>query len=183
MICSQVKLQLLPNHNFVIHVPSDIGRDFVSLFRGTCKQLPLADRRGILKFWKSSDCEWRPAFELSNQVGDQGYEIKFREESFRHLLKPAAQWVIAHELAHVQQKVVGRQALDYTEDENEEDADRIAKGWGFSKLWWETIDHRMDTYGEPLVDACDYFRNLLASDSFDVQGRRGEEKFRPKWDR
>ena len=167
MAASETKLRLLPGHDFIIHAPADRGEEFVDLFRTTWQHLPLVDRRRIIKFWKSSEYAWQPVFELSDiwapmdadgQVGSCGYEIKFREQSFRHFPKPAAEWIIAHELAHVYQRATRRDPTQFTKDENEDDADRIAESWGFSKLWLSLIRTRMHTYGTSLKEACDFFR-------------------------
>jgi hypothetical protein len=65
------------------------------------------------------------------QVGSNGMVLRFSADDFMVFPNKIAQWIIAHELAHVFQKATGRLPGGQSEGENEDDANRIAHGWGF----------------------------------------------------
>ena len=65
------------------------------------------------------------------QVGSNGMVLRFSAEDFMVFPDKIAQRIIAHELAHVFQKATGRLPGGQNEDENEDDANRIADSWGF----------------------------------------------------
>jgi hypothetical protein len=97
----------------------------------------------ILAYWKTSKVPQIPIFELSNlwsdseanfaQVGDNGMLMRFSFGDFAVFPNTIALWVIAHELAHVYQKAIGRVPGGISELENETDANRIAAEWGFEQ--------------------------------------------------
>jgi len=70
----------------------------------------------------------------------------------------AARWIIAHELAHVYQKAIGRQPCgmnedgELNEDENETHADGLVKEWGFPSESRTLIDMLIGKLG--LEGAC-----------------------------
>jgi hypothetical protein len=138
----KIKQRLLPHHKFQVLTWGDGGKDFVRVFRSCWKQLPLRSRRSILAHWKKAPIPF-PTFELSNmwgdsevsfaQVGWNGMKLRFSAADFAVLPDRIAQWIIAHELAHVYQKAIGRSPGGDSEFENETDADKIAEDWGFEK--------------------------------------------------
>jgi hypothetical protein len=75
---------------------------------------------------------WSGSEENHAQIGNLGMKMRFNAESFDLFPPEAARWVVAHELAHVYQKVCGR-APRCDDRENEREADQIAEGWGFDK--------------------------------------------------
>lgn len=161
--------RLLPGHEFHINCWDDDGRHFVKLFRETWQQLPLTVRRAILRFWREHGNEWLPLIELSNlwaphdsygQVGRVGMELKFRQEAFAHFPTPAAQWVIAHELAHIYQKACGREPGGENERENEDDANNLAKAWGFERTCLLTLNMMQNNRGLSIEDACQELNRL-----------------------
>ena len=163
---TETKLRLLRDHEFFVHVPTDIGEDFVLRFRETWDCLPATDQQQIVEFWRQEEFllvialldDWPPE-SVDGQVGMQGYEVKFRAESFRHFPKKAARWVIAHELAHVIQWATNRcrDPDQISSGENEQDADRIAEGWGFARTYYWSIGNQQHTLGVTLEEACEYF--------------------------
>ena len=129
---------LLEAHEYVlISCGGDTAR-FLTHFRGTWKVLPATVQSVICEYWRAQGRP--PLIELSDvwspktmygQVRVSGMELRFRADSFKHLPTPAANWIIAHELAHVYQKASGRVAGGDNESENEEHANKLAKSWGF----------------------------------------------------
>jgi hypothetical protein len=59
--------------------------------------------------------------------------LKFSAKDFAVFPGSVARWVIAHELAHVYQKTIGRVPGGENEQNNEQEADRIAESWDFDK--------------------------------------------------
>jgi hypothetical protein len=133
--------RLLPGHKFQLRADCDNGRQFVRLFRSCWKQVPYASRRAILAYWKSSEFPYHPSFEFSDMWNSEacfaqvrnGVELRFSATAFAVFPDKTARWVVAHELAHVYQKALGKAPGGHSEDENEADANRIAEGWGFDK--------------------------------------------------
>jgi hypothetical protein len=72
---------------------------------------------------------WGDAAFSFAQVGGNGMTLRFSADDFMVFPDKIAQWIIAHELAHVFQKATGR--VPGGQNENEDDANRIAHGWGF----------------------------------------------------
>lgn len=135
--------QLLPRYAFLLTAWDQGGERFIRLFRSCWKQLPRGSRRAIATFWKGGGKPY-PVVELSNlwsdseeksfaQVSHGGTVLKFSAKDFAVFPDSIARWVIAHELAHVYQKTRGRTPGGRTEQENEQEADRIAASWGFDK--------------------------------------------------
>lgn len=110
--------RLLRDHEIRLTVWGDGGQKFVRLFRACWDQLPYKARRLILTYWKSGKTASEPLIELSDmwvdsktsfaQVTDQGTELRFSARDFALLPVLVARWVVAHELAHVYQKALGR---------------------------------------------------------------------------
>lgn len=159
--------QLLPDQPYTIWIADGDGSEFIRMFRSVWAALPTSVQTRIIEHWQTEPTRQEPYFELSEcwapatssaQVKMTGFQMKFRTSSFRHFPEPAARWVIAHELAHVWQWVIGRNRLDFTVEENEDDADRIAEGWGFCHLCRMRIQVEIN-YGKSFEAACDFVRS------------------------
>lgn len=111
---------------------------FVELFQSVWARIPVEFTRSItdifqpfsVRFLLSNDCvrKFGPG-QVKTDLS--GIEVWFWADAFTWLPKNAADWVIAHELAHVYQKCPGAPSSpDY--DKNERIADELARGWGFS---------------------------------------------------
>ncbi|MBE7464241.1 MAG: hypothetical protein HS116_12250 [Planctomycetes bacterium] len=160
--------RLLPRYPFELSVFSEGvgGPEFVREFRQCWKQIPLSSRRAIVRHWKSS--ARLPLFELSNmwadseksfaQVSQKGMELKFSQKDILFLPSGVMQWVIAHELAHVYQKSIGRKPGGSSDRENERDADRIAKEWGFDPSRFSLLVILSET--RPMAEAIQELKDL-----------------------
>ena len=82
-------------------------------------------------------------------------ELKFNAEAFDILPPSVARWIIAHELAHVYQKACGQVPGGEDEHQNENDADRIAEGWGFDKSPRTLLELLQQNRGLTLGQACE----------------------------
>ncbi len=164
------RLRLLRGQPFHINVKDADGRRFVRLFRQCWRQLPFNDRRKIISFWKNLEFPY-PVFELSNmwegvdenlgQTDENGARIRFNADAFPHMPDQAAVAVIAHELAHVFQKVLGRLPGGENEEENEQHANRIVDDWDINRnprLW---IIAAQEEKGLSFEDACEKVRKLV----------------------
>jgi hypothetical protein len=89
-----------------------------------------------------------------------GSEIKFRKSSFEVLPQAAAAYVIAHELAHVYQKCLGRHPGGRDDAENERHADLLAKGWGFCPTVYDLIRLLEKAPGRDFRSACAEVKKL-----------------------
>jgi hypothetical protein len=164
--------RLLPGHKVAVHCIDDDGRHFVRLFRATWKRLPLTVRRGILRYWRQMGPRWGwapPFIELSDswsphdsygQVGFLGMELRFRQEAFARLPLAIACCVIAHELAHVYQKVCGRRAGGENERENEKHADSLIEKWGFDRGCLSILNVMRSKRGLSLAEVCEEVKSL-----------------------
>jgi hypothetical protein len=133
--------RLLPDRRFRLTAFGEGGPQFVERFQTCWTRLTPATRAKIEAYWDSADDPNLPLIELSNlwrdwrtcfgQTTQIGMELKFSEGAFKYFPDVIADWVIAHELAHVYQKAMGRRPGGANEEENENDADEIASGWGF----------------------------------------------------
>ncbi|MFZ2654344.1 MAG: hypothetical protein WAX69_05470 [Victivallales bacterium] len=116
----------------------NVGK-FIGDFTSTWRRLPADVQENILKYWSNS--QFSITFELSNfwkhnenkntcaNAGARGCELKFRSDDFEIMPPEVAQYIIAHELAHVYQfsaKLVTGKGYDF-----EGIADKLAKEWGF----------------------------------------------------
>ena len=137
-------LTLLPGHKIRLTAWGSGGKDFVRLFRGCWKQIPTKGRRAILAHWRSAGYEPCPVIELSNmwadsdtcfaQVTRRGMVLRFSAKDFATFPDSVARWIVAHELAHVYQKAIGRDPGGSSTKDNENEADEIAEGWGFNRM-------------------------------------------------
>jgi hypothetical protein len=166
--------RLLDDHDFILRSDTleEEGRRFVDLFRETFRQLTADIRERIVAFWRLS--QW-VFFQLADDWGNEelaqvshgGYALRFRAEAFGCLPRKAAQWIIAHELAHVYQKVSGRAPGGICETENEAHATSLAKEWGFSPECFEIVDMIATNRGMNIKDACATgFVRQLCGDSY-----------------
>ncbi len=157
-------IKLLPDHDYKINCHHHDGKQFVSIFRNTWKKIPYKVRRAILKYWRESN--WPVGFELSNmwgsgydpklsaQVRHEGCLMKFRQSDFEVLPEKVAEFLIAHELAHVYQKACGRRPGGESEEENENHANHLASSWGFyTSLYYEWCQ-LMSERGMSFEEAC-----------------------------
>jgi len=184
---SERRLRLLPRRKITVWVHSGDGERFVDLFRSCWKQLPQAVQRRISMHWKSTRDQYCPRIELSDiwgesqtcygQVRNHGMEMRFSASKFDERPYHAARWVIAHELAHVYQKAIGRQPGGMNEDENERDADGLAKKWGFPSESSTLIDMLIGKLG--LEGACRRagdIESILSLKCHDVPGMSTTER-------
>jgi len=163
--------RLLAGHRFNVHCFNNDGGQFVEVFRDTWKRLPLRVRRAMCGFWRQGTTEYEPQIELSDcwspessyaQVTRAGMEVKFRQEAFACFPREAAQWIIAHELAHVFQKACGRVPGGDAESENEKHADDLAREWGFDQGCLCAIHMLQDHDDLSFTDACNELRERCA---------------------
>jgi hypothetical protein len=159
--------KLLPRHGIQVFTGGEDGRTFVKMFRNSWRRLPLNVRRRIMAHWRLGNRPVCPIVEFSNmwidswtvfgQVTGNGREIRFSAADFVHFPPSIAQWIIAHELAHVYQKAVGKLPGGTpggpTIDENEREADDLAEGWGFDKVPRMIFDMQRSR-GRSIEDAC-----------------------------
>lgn len=158
------RFDLLPEHGHSLSARDGDGdgQTFAVVFRSVWNEIPLGTRTAILDYWKSQTTS--VLFELSNlwcgaegsfaKTEGAGTRLFFNAEAFLVFPKSAARWVVAHELAHVFQKACGKRPGGDNEDENERDANAIAKSWGFSNSSLVIIRSWM-SQGRTLNDACE----------------------------
>jgi hypothetical protein len=140
------------------------GERFGRLFRQTWARLPLKIRRRLLKHWRSvtpkivqnranpmlSDLLQRivwPSVELADWKSDlfrgnsraawgqcqmRGTRFNFWSIGVNHLLDEGVCFLIAHELAHASMGVMDPEHS--TSPSREEDADDVARCWGFDPM-------------------------------------------------
>jgi hypothetical protein len=109
---------------------------FISDFSSAWRRLPENVKNNILDYWSKSTYV---LFEISNfsntygtslaKTGTCGTTLKFNSDDFDIMPPEAAQYTIAHELAHVYQfsaKLVTGKGYDY-----EGIANKLAEEWGF----------------------------------------------------
>jgi len=128
-------------------VPLEDGVErFLEILNSSFSRIPQDHQDSILNYLESSKTQ-TPMIEWSNFVRDPniacyhdgGRTLKFRQNELIHYPDNAFGWVIAHEFAHVFQKTIGRIAGGENETQNEKEADRIAKSWGFCCFCARTI--------------------------------------------
>jgi len=159
---------LLENQDLLLHSWGRNGDRFVKLFRHTWDQIPADVTHAILGFCLAH----RPMIELSDswrpdvsygQVdcvirGGQIMEItiRFRAAAFACFPLAVAQWVIAHELAHIYEKACGRlpDPDPDAEDVTEERVNKIAEHWGFKQNSLLLIIMLQNNRGLSIADAC-----------------------------
>jgi hypothetical protein len=162
-------LQLLPRRKITVWASSGDAERFVDLFQSCWKQLPQKVRRRITEYWKrravldpatGQECgpwiqlsdDWHDSETCFGQVRNCGMEVRFSARAFDELPYRAARWVIAHELAHVYQKTIGRCPGGLNANENERHANGLVKDWGFPRESRFLIDVFIDKLG--LEGAC-----------------------------
>jgi hypothetical protein len=146
------RYRLLPRHSIYTFTGGEDGRPFVRLFRECWKQIPIGARKRILAHWRAPRQKHLPIIEFSNmwfdstksfgQVRNNGREVRFSASDFAMLPRAVSKWIVAHELAHVYQKAIGRTPGGRNEDENEDHANSIVQQWGFddgSKLMFDIL--------------------------------------------
>ena len=140
------ELTLIPSQKIKLLSVETDGVAFVKLFRGCWQRIPLVHRRKICATLRASQFR---RIELSNmwcdssfafgQVGAMGagiLHIYFAADAFELLPTGAAEFIVAHELAHVMQVAIGRpRRFSRKTDWNyEREADEFAKSWGFDNI-------------------------------------------------
>lgn len=160
------KHHLLNNHDLVLHAWEGDGERFVAMFRGTWDQIPSDVRATILDF-----CLARHAvIELSDTFGPNdafgqvdsivnGREVveitvRFRAPAFAHFPRAAAQWVIAHELAHVYEKACGRLPGPDERGDTENRVNQMVGVWGFRRDCLAFIIMIHENRNLSIADAC-----------------------------
>ena len=152
-----IQRELVPSRVTVWVDGEDAEADvFVNSFNDCWKRIPQHDQAQILDYWQNQCGERGPKIELSDQwydsktcfgqVRQQGAEIRFAK-SLTLLPRDARSFLIAHELAHVYQKCIGRRPGGDNATENEENADRIAEEWGFSRSPLTLVKYRTKDLG------------------------------------
>ena len=146
---------LIPSQGIALLANGCDGHAFARLFRDSWRRIPLAARRQICSYWRKCGEVW-PRIELSDQWADceyrhahvtqSGRDLYFCASSFQILPARAAEWLIAHEVAHVYQKACGRKPGGENEAENEANADTIAKQWGFSPVYYFFVKKLEDNF-------------------------------------
>jgi hypothetical protein len=136
---------------------SDNGQAFAAILLKTWSKVPAAVRKEIVDHWTTLDHElclelsdsWLPKRGDPNaEVTDIGCTMRFKAAVFQRMPEEAAMWLIAHELAHVYQyanaaneqkmkkwekeRAKGGLAKDVAYMETENQADELARGWGFN---------------------------------------------------
>ena len=81
--------------------------------------------------------------------------MRFNAKDFDILPPSIVRWIIAHELAHVFQKALGKPPGGESKAENEDDADGIATGWGFDSLPRRTLNEFQINGKMSLEAACE----------------------------
>lgn len=163
---------ILAGHSWVLVADTDRVESFLCLFRSCWDKVPAAAQTAITEHWGGSPVPLHPKIELSDcwadsndcfaQTGFNGMELRFSRRDFAILPDSVATWIIAHELAHVYQKAIGRRPGGASEDENEADADSIASGWGFDKIMKVLLDAQLRR-GRSLDKACEVLRKFGTS--------------------
>jgi hypothetical protein len=156
--------RLLSGHPLLLIAEGDGAKSFVRLFRGCWKLIPFKARRAILAHWQNSPVSWHPKIELSDSWGDAqtcfgqvrhgGMEVRFSAKDFEVLPDAIAAWIIGHELAHVYQKVIGKRPGGDSLESNEDDADEIARSWGFDRTLRVLLGHVQASERLSVEDAC-----------------------------
>jgi hypothetical protein len=152
---------IVPEERLYLHCDGEPrGQQFAELFRQVWQAIPADAHVVIRDFWRRHALFGKPFIEYSNQWLPGGSDVRATTKAFagemQFLAKEldpmpddAVRFIIAHELAHVFQKARG-DTLDFSErgeaaflgadgerrtvDENEENADRLAKSWGFPQV-------------------------------------------------
>lgn len=152
-----IMIPLLPRHKIDLFCVAGNGHRFADLFRQVWRQIPLRDRRRLLKMWRQSrpivwEASW-PSFELVNGKSDflrgNSHEAiaqyKYHLQSFAFdsryvdaLSDDAVKSLIAHEMAHAALATVDAEdhlaRCEYDSSgfsDGEYDADEQAEFWGF----------------------------------------------------
>ena len=159
--------QLIPSQRIRLVAIDCEGDDFSDLFRKCWRKLPLTARRSICAFWRDPK-EREPLVELSDlwidskdafaQVTNWGRELRFSASAFKVLPYCAGSFIVVHELAHVYQKALGGVPGGESSLENEDDANRIAKEWGFDDMVIGIISILLKTM--PLEQACERLEQM-----------------------
>jgi hypothetical protein len=159
-----IERRLLADSDFVVTCWNDDGEKFIALFRQVRERVPNSICEAIIDYWAKSDlCLFDVSdfgFEIDGHwafVTRNGTSLRFRGEYFACTPEPAGLWVIAHELAHVYQKVLGNKAGGDNEEENEADANAIAIEWGFGneQMWLCAINMLREDEGRNVIEVCD----------------------------
>ena len=107
--------------------------------------------------------EWSNMWGPSDAIGQfvpAEFILKFRSDELCFYPDNAFQWIIAHEFAHVYQKAIGRKPGGKSEQENEREADGIAKDWGFNCFSADLIVRDQFDNGTSVEEACENAREI-----------------------
>jgi len=172
---------LLEGHPYVFRSCGGDPNGFLKEFRSAWSLLPTEVREKILQFWASRP--YPPIIELSDvwspkaavgQVRHTGQELKFRAECFLLFRTKAAQWIIAHELAHLYQKALGRPPGGESEEKNEAEANEFARSWGFDDSEANLLVFYASMHDVPWSEACSVIYGILPD------GRQPRRKSKPQ---
>lgn len=164
--------RLLDEHELYVHSWHGDGARFLELMRKTWVAIPHEARSAIHAFLLATTASielpnsWRHQATAYGHV-DYDFDgssilaitVRFHPEAIEHFPTQAAQWVIAHELAHVYQKACGRLPGGEDEKENEDHADNLANKWGFTNTAYNIIMQMQNNRGLSIRDACNELRS------------------------
>ena len=143
------------------------GSSFRKNFANVWRRIPECARFVVKEILQQSDCrielpdhmkcdgDMRPYGQVDVWYNGRGeaaeLTLRFHAESFSALPDTCAQWVIAHELAHVYDKRESQGPLGH-ECFREQRADATAEKWGFSRFYLNVFDDLLNR-GAPVDEA------------------------------